>query len=234
MDSVDLQARRERAFGRGARLFYRRPVEIVRGEGCRLFDACGRAYLDMYNNVPCVGHGNPHVAEAVFRQQSTLNVHSRYLHEEIIRLAERFCALYGGGIESVIFSCSGTEANEIAIRMARMATGRRGVIATNAAYHGNNDVVGGLSGRPAGEAGRDGVGAFAFPDAYRARRSHVDEARESFASLERAMACLDASGDGVAAIILCPIFANEGLPGVPGGYLGEIASRVRARRPRDL
>src|SRR6516165_7690097 len=109
-----LLARRERALGAGAPLFYETPVHIVRGEGAYLFDADGRRYVDMYNNVPCVGHGNPRVAEAMVRAQSTLNVHSRYLHEGVVAFAERLAALHGPHIESVIFSCSGTEAVEVA------------------------------------------------------------------------------------------------------------------------
>ncbi|MFM8939913.1 MAG: aminotransferase class III-fold pyridoxal phosphate-dependent enzyme, partial [Phenylobacterium sp.] len=139
--SDGLLERRNRAFGAGAALFYENPLHIVRGEGAWLYDAGGRRYVDMYNNVPCVGHGNPRVAEAIGRQQATLNVHSRYLHEDIIRLAERVAGLHDGFAESVIFSCSGTEANEIALRMARMATGRRGIVCTDATYHGNSELV---------------------------------------------------------------------------------------------
>jgi len=83
-----LGERRERALGSGARLFYTRPLELVRGEGVYVFDAQGRRYVDMYNNVPCVGHANPRVADAMQRQQMTLNVHSRYLHTEIVEFAE--------------------------------------------------------------------------------------------------------------------------------------------------
>ncbi len=142
MDSTTLAARRDRAFGAGAPLFYNAPLHIVRGQGVELFDPEGRRYVDMYNNVPCVGHANPHVAEAMARQQSTLNVHSRYLHEGIVSFAERLAALHGPEIESVIFSCSGTEANEVALRMARMATGKAGIVCTNATYHGNSEAVG--------------------------------------------------------------------------------------------
>ena len=81
--SDGLLERRNRAFGAGAALFYETPLHIVRGEGAWLYDADGRRYVDMYNNVPCVGHGNPAVAGAIGRQQATLNVHSRYLHEDI-------------------------------------------------------------------------------------------------------------------------------------------------------
>src|SRR6188508_2619232 len=106
-----LVARRDRALGTGAQLFYETPLQIVRGDGVYLFDAEGRRYVDMYNNVPCVGHANPEVVEAMTRQQGTLNVHSRYLHEGIVAFAERLTALHGRDIESVVFSCSGTEAN---------------------------------------------------------------------------------------------------------------------------
>ena len=143
--TADLLARRNQALGAGAALFYEAPLHIVRGEGVYLFDADGRRYVDMYNNVPCVGHANPEVAEAVGRQQATLNVHSRYLHEGIVNLAERLTALHGPQIESVVFSCSGTEANEVAIRMARFATGKRGVVCTDATYHGNSELVGGMT-----------------------------------------------------------------------------------------
>ena len=88
----NLISRRERVLGGGAWLFYEEPIHIVRGEGVFLFDADGKRYLDMYNNVPCVGHANPHVVDAMQRQAATLNVHSRYLHEGVIDYAERLIA----------------------------------------------------------------------------------------------------------------------------------------------
>ncbi|HET7883834.1 MAG TPA: aminotransferase class III-fold pyridoxal phosphate-dependent enzyme, partial [Acetobacteraceae bacterium] len=94
-DTTGLLARRNAALGGGAPLFYETPLHIVRGEGTYLFDADGRCYVDMYNNVPCVGHANPHVVEAMTRQQATLNVHSRYLHEGVVEFCERLAALHG-------------------------------------------------------------------------------------------------------------------------------------------
>ena len=143
--TTDLIERRDRAFGAGAPLFYREPLHIVRGEGACLFDADGRRYLDMYNNVPCVGHAHPRIIEAMATQQATLNVHSRYLHEAIVELAERITGLHGERLESVVFSCTGTEANEVALRMARAATGRRGIVCSDAAYHGTSEAVGKLT-----------------------------------------------------------------------------------------
>src|SRR6478672_1503204 len=167
MSSASLVERRDRALGAGAPLFYNTPLHIVRGEGVYVFDADGRRYLDMYNNVPCVGHGNPDVVEAMAKQQATLNVHSRYLHEGIVTFAERLAALHGPTIESVIFSCSGTEANEVALRMARMATGRTGIVCTNATYHGNSEAIGKLT--RIGDIGhaKGDVRAIPFPEKLR-------------------------------------------------------------------
>ena len=165
--AATLAARRDRAFGAGAPLFYSTPLHIVRGQGVELFDPEGRRYVDMYNNVPCVGHANPHVAEAMAHQQSTLNVHSRYLHEGIVTFAERLAALHGPEIESVIFSCSGTEANEVALRMARMATGKAGIVCTNATYHGNSEAVGKMTRIGNGQNTAGDVRAIPFPEMLR-------------------------------------------------------------------
>ena len=94
-DTTTLLARRNRALGAGTPLFYEHPLHIVRGEGVNLYDPDGRRYVDMYNNVPCVGHANPRVVEAMTRQQATLNVHSRYLHEAVVDFCERLAALHG-------------------------------------------------------------------------------------------------------------------------------------------
>ena len=168
MDDIEaLLARRNRALGAGVSTFYRRPLHIVRGEGAYLFDADGRRYVDMYNNVPCVGHGNPRVAEAMAWAQSTLNTHSRYLHEGIVEFAERLTALHGEAIESVVFSCSGTEAIEVALRMARFATGKRGIVFTDATYHGNSDLVSQLTRVGAGQPPNPELRAIPFPQTYR-------------------------------------------------------------------
>src|SRR5215472_2152829 len=166
-DVVTLKARRDRALGAGTALFYDTPLHLVRGEGAYVFDADGRRYVDMYNNVPCVGHANPRVAEALARQQATLNTHSRYLHGAIVEFAERLAALHGPQIESVVFSCSGTEANEVALRMARFATGRRGILCTDATYHGNSELVSSLSRLGKSPSPNPSVRAFPFPEKLR-------------------------------------------------------------------
>ncbi|HXV00989.1 MAG TPA: aminotransferase class III-fold pyridoxal phosphate-dependent enzyme [Caulobacteraceae bacterium] len=216
----ELIARRDRAFGAGAQLFYETPLHLVRGEGVWVFDAEGRRYMDMYNNVPCVGHARAEVAQAIGRAQATLNTHNRYLHEGAIALAERLVGLHHGPkIESVVFTCSGTEAIEVALRMARFATGRRGIVATDATYHGNSELVGGLT-RTEHPANPQ-LATFPFPQTYR----EPTDAAAYLAALEGAIAALEG---GLAALILCPILANEGLPDVPAGFMAAAAERVRA------
>jgi len=230
-DITTLKARRDRALGAGAALFYETPLHIVRGEGAYLFDPDGRRYVDMYNNVPCVGHANPRVVEAMARQQATLNTHSRYLHEGVVEFAERLAALHGPQIESVVFSCSGTEANEVALRMARFATGRRGIVCTNATYHGNSELVGALTHVGSRQPETDEVHAFPFPETYRPIKEGLGEEALCEAYLERledAIARFEASGAGFAALIVCSIFANEGLPEVPAGFMARAADMARA------
>lgn len=234
MDTTTLAARRDKALGAGAPLFYDKPLHIVRGEGVHLFDADGRRYVDMYNNVPCVGHGNPHVVEAMARQQATLNVHSRYLHEGIVALAERLVALHapahGPAIESVVFTCSGTEANEVALRIARGATGKQGIVCTNATYHGNSEAVGKMTRLGAGQNTAGEVRAIPFPEMLRPLVPGASEADLAEAYLERLRAAirgLEDDGTGFAALIVCPIFANEGLPDVPHGFMARAAEIVR-------
>jgi 4-aminobutyrate aminotransferase-like enzyme len=231
MVESSLQRRRDLALGAGAELFYDTPLEIVRGEGVHLYDADGRRYVDMYNNVPCVGHANPAVVQAMAQQQATVNVHSRYLHEGIVAFAERLSGLYHDGIESVVFSCSGTEANEVAIQMARIVTGKRGLIGTDAAYHGNSELVNSLTnlGRRPRDDGE--VRAFPFPERFRPVTEGLDDHALCDAYLARVAAAiegLDKAGAGVAALIMCPIFANEGLPDIPAGFMRKVTDLVHA------
>lgn len=232
MSEPDLLTRRNRVFGAGSPLFYRQPIELVRGRGVEVFDADGRRYIDMYNNVPCVGHANPRVVEAIRAAQSTLNVHSRYLHEDIVQLGERLVSRHGDPIESVVFSCSGTEAVEVAFGMARLATGHRGIVGTNATYHGNSQAVIQLS-----RAGHDGadtpdVATFPFPERYRPIAEGLDDEALADLYLERladAISQLHASPAGFAGMILCSILANEGLPEIPDGFMARAAALVRRK-----
>ena len=141
----ELLERRHRIMGRKAPLFYREPLHIVRGEGVWLYDTEGKRYLDCYNNVPCVGHCHPRVVEALTEQATALNVHTRYLHETVVEYGERLTATLADDLTMLFMTCTGTESNELALRMARKVTGKEGIICTNATYHGNSTAVHALS-----------------------------------------------------------------------------------------
>ena len=137
--------RRRQAMGPAYSHFYSRPLHLVRGEGVWLFDADGKRYLDCYNNVPSVGHCHPAVVEALCRQAATLNTHTRYLHENVVEYAEMLADTLPGDLSVCSFVCTGTEANDLAYRIARAVTGNKGAICTTGAYHGNSTLVTELS-----------------------------------------------------------------------------------------
>ncbi len=224
-----LLARREAVFGAGAPIFYDPPLHLVRGEGVWLHAADGRRYLDLYNNIPVVGHCNPRVVEAMSQQAATHTTHSRYLDETIVAYAERLLALHDPCIDRIVFACTGTEANEIAMQMARMATGGRGFICTDATYHGHSALVSTLTRAP--RRGRPDVHAIPFPQHYRPIRDGLSEPELCDAYLAEVAAAIDdftADGVPLAGIVLCSILANEGLPDVPAGFLPRAAEMVRA------
>ena len=140
-----LLSRRERVLGAPYRLFYEEPLEAVRGEGVLLFDAAGRDHLDVYNNVPAVGHSNARVQQAVADQLGRLNTHTRYLTAGIVDYAERLTALFPPYLEQVIFCCSGSEAVDLALRIAGYRTGGNGWIVTRHAYHGTTQAAAAVS-----------------------------------------------------------------------------------------
>ena len=219
-----LQERRRDRLGTNVPTFYDRPIHLVRGEGVWLWDADGRRYLDAYNNVPHVGHCHPHVVEAIARQAGTLNTHTRYLHEGILDYLDRLAARLGHGIDQGIMVCSGSEANDIALRMAQAVTGHRGIIATDNTYHGNTTATAQLSTR------RPPVGG--YPEHVRLVPAPLDGTDTMdpavFADHVRsAVASLQEAGHGFSGMMICPIFANEGLPAVPPGFFDEAQHVVR-------
>jgi 4-aminobutyrate aminotransferase-like enzyme len=224
--TTDLLKRRAAVLGPNLPTFYETPLHIVRGQGVWLWDAEGRKYLDCYNNVPHVGHCHPRVTEAICQQAATLNTHTRYLHEGLLDYAERLTATMAAPLSNFIMVCTGSEANDIALRMAQAVTGKTGVIATDATYHGNTAAVSRLSRgkRPAFDTS-DNVRYVPAPDSYRPdtdpAAAFADAVRDAIDDLER-------SGYGFSALILCPYFANEGFPDLPAGFLDDTASAVRA------
>lgn len=226
-----MMARRERLLGPNTPIFYDDPVHFVRGEGVWLFDAEGRRYLDAYNNVAHVGHCHPKVVDAISRQTATLNTHSRYLHDNVLDYAERLTATFHRDLSTALFTCTGSEANDVALRMARSITGNRGFIVTDFTYHGNSTAVMELATMLQREDGYSThLRTIPAPDSYHLEPGEKDEsdmAARVLRHLEAAIASLQNAGHGVAAIMLCPIFANEGFPNQPPGFLERIAKLVR-------
>ena len=221
-----LVERRARLMGPNVPTFYRTPVHIVKGEGVWLWDAAGNRYLDCYNNVPHVGHCHPRVVRAICDQAGTLNTHTRYLHDAVLDYIERLTATFGHGISQVIMTCTGSEANDIALRMAQAATGKTGIIATDATYHGNTMAVSQLSTRKPPIGGRwPNVRLVPAPDSL----NRPDPDGAIFAGhVARAVQELEAAGFGCSGILLCPMFANEGLPSLPPGWLDKAVAAIRA------
>ena len=225
----DLMQRRARLMGPNVPTFYRTPVHLVRGEGVWLWDAAGKRYLDCYNNVPHVGHCHPRVVEAICRQAGILNTHTRYLHDLVLDYIERLTATLGHGISQAIMTCTGSEANDIALRMAQAATGKTGIIATDNTYHGNTTATSVLSTRRPPIGGYpDHVRLVPAPDSLRPVGGSLDGQAQAFAAhVARAIAELEASGHGFSGMMLCPVFANEGIPTVQPGFLDPTVAVIR-------
>lgn len=227
--SETMLERRARLMGPNVPTFYRTPVHIVKGQGVWLWDAQGKRYLDCYNNVPHVGHCHPGVVQAIATQAATLNTHTRYLHDLVLDYIERLTAKLNHGISQAIMVCTGSEANDIALRMAQAVTGKTGIIATDNTYHGNTAAVSQLSTR------RPPIGGYApyvrlvpSPDSLRPVGGSVAGQAQAFADhVARAIAELEAAGFGFSGMMLCPLFANEGLPTVPRGFLDPTVKVIR-------
>jgi 4-aminobutyrate aminotransferase-like enzyme len=195
-------------------LTYREPVHLVRGEGVWLFDAQGRRFLDCYNNVPVVGHCHPRVTEAVVRQTRLLNTHSRYLYEPLVELAERLVATMppGTGLDAVMLVNSGSEANDLAWRLARAATGHRGAIVTEFGYHGVTTAIADFSPEE-------------WPQGF--KPEHVETITPFGEGMAEAVAALDAHGFGLAATYLDCGFTSDGIWTPPAEDVQAIARATR-------
>jgi len=205
-----LIAARDRMLGPSYRLFYERPVHLVRGAGTRLYDADGACYLDAYNNVASVGHCHPHVVEAVSRQLATLNTHTRYLHNGIVDYSERLLATMPDEIDQVMYACTGSEVNDLALRVAEMHTGAMGVIITIDAYHGNTAAVTAISPSIGGETALGAhVRTVPPPDSYRIGADDV--ARRFAGDVAAAIADLQSAGVGLSCLIVDTIFSSDGI-----------------------
>ena len=226
----NLMARREAVLGPNVPTFFENPVHLVKGEGVWVWDADGRKYLDCYNNVPHVGHCHPNVVAAIAAQAAILNTHTRYLHDGIIDYAERLTAKFQPQLNQLIMVCSGSEANDIALRMAQAMTGKTGIISTDNTYHGNTMAVSQLSSR------KPPIGGYAAnirhvtaPDTLRPVGGNTAGQAEAFArEIQIAIDDLEASGHGFSGFLFCPTFANEGLPNLPQDFMQPAAKVIHA------
>lgn len=218
--------RRSRLLGPAYRLFYANPVEVVRAQGVHLYDSAGNEYLDAYNNVVSVGHCHPRVVKAISDQLQTLCTHTRYLHDGILDYAEDLLATFGGGIGHLMLTCTGSEANDLALRIAKHHTGKKGIIITSEAYHGNSDLTAGLS-PSLGEYSALGtwVRRVPAPDSYRVETEHMG--RWLAAHVAEQIADLERRGEGIAAFIVDSLFSSDGIFSAPTDLLAPVIDVVR-------
>ena len=209
----DLVERRERALGTAYRLFYEEPIQFVRGSGTRLWDAEGREYLDCYNNVPSVGHAHPRVVAAIAEQAAALNTHTRYLSEPLVVYAEDILSTMPAEISNIMFTCTGSEANDLALRIAKHATGGEGVIVTTNAYHGVTTEIAAIS---------PSLGGLSSVAPWVRLVDPLDLA----ASMRAALASLAAAGVKPAALVIDTILASDGV--FPDVELVDAVTAVRA------
>lgn len=226
-DDAALIARRRDVLGPAYRLFYQTPLHPVRGKGVWLWDKEGKAYLDCYNNVASVGHCHPRVVEAISDQMSVLNTHTRYLDEGVVSYAERLLATMPDALGHVMFTCTGSEANDLAMRIARSYTQRQGVIVTSLAYHGVTDAVAELSPSLGDFVGRS-TRVRLIPAPNGQTVPPEEQGQRLAADLAVAIAALRRDGIEPAAFIVDTVFSSDGLYPDPAGFLKPAVDLIRA------
>lgn len=222
-----LLSRRQRVLGAPYRLFYEKPVKIVRGHGVFLYDDDGLDYLDAYNNVPVVGHSNPRVQSAVAQQLELVNTHTRYLTDPIVDYAEQLVGLFPSALDQVIFASTGSEAVDLALRIARHVTDGQGVIVTRHAYHGTTSAVAAIS--PSLGPNNPIPANVLLVDAPDSVRDDPATATEAFCKrVEDAIALFDARGIPFAGMVVDSVLSSDGLQPGPIGVLNAAIDAVRA------
>jgi len=216
---------RARLLGPAYRLMYQKPLHLMRGEGVWLYDTEGRAFLDTYNNVVSLGHCHPDVVDAITRQVTTLCTNTRYLHETILELADRLLATVSDELSHMMLTCSGSEANDLAYRIAKVRTGGTGVIITETAYHGITDAVSQFSPTlgPAVNLGAH-VRTVPAPAAY---RTGPNVAARFASDVEAAISDLKRHGIKPAMLIVDTMFTSDGILAEEPGFLQGAVEAIR-------
>ena len=216
----DMINRREKWMGGAYRLFYRKPVNLVRGQGQYLWDAEGNKYLDMYNNVAGIGHCHPAVVEAVTEQMKLLNTHTRYLHERIIDYSEDLLKMMPDEIDKIMFMCTGSEANDLALRVAQEYTGGTGIIVSREAYHGTSALTSGCSPALGSEQPLlPNVRLIETPDYYRHGGTSEEFTAWYSGEMQKKIDELAAAGYKFSCFLADSIFSSDGVHPNPVGFL---------------
>jgi 4-aminobutyrate aminotransferase-like enzyme/Ser/Thr protein kinase RdoA (MazF antagonist) len=217
--SDDALARRRRRLGSGMRLTYDIPLHVAGGSGVWLTDTDGVRHLDAYNNVAHVGHSQPDVVAALADQAARLNTNTRYVVDEVVAYADRLAAMLPDPLEVVMFANAGSEANDLAWRIARTVTGRRGMVVTENAYHGSTYLTMATSPEELGiERLESWVATVTAPKTSDADPPAVDHAVQRLAS----------AGEKVAGYVCDTVFSSDGIYTAPAGYLADVYQRVRS------
>lgn len=231
LDSLSEQTRsmvgqRAKLLGPAYRLFYANPVEVCKAKGVLLYDSAGNEYLDAYNNVVSVGHSHPRVVQAITEQLQTLCTHTRYIQKGILDYAEDLLATFEEELAHVMFTCTGSEANDLALRIAKYHTGNQGIIVTSEAYHGNSELSASFS-PSMGENSPLGlhVRRVPAPNPYRVQTD--DMGHWLAAQVNEQIKDLQRRGEGVAAFIADSLFSSDGVLTHPTHVLAPVADIVR-------
>ncbi len=231
-DSAELLARRDASFARSQKHYYQAPPQIERGWRNHLIDMQGRSYLDMLNNVAVLGHGHPRMALEAGRQWSLLNTNSRFHYAAIAEFSERLLKLAPEGMDRVFLVNSGTEANDLAIRLAWAYSGGRDMLSVLEAYHGwsvaTDAISTSIADNPQALSTRpDWVHPVTAPNTYRGEFRGADSAPQYVRSVEHVLQQLAAQQRQVAGFICEPVYGNAGGISLPPGYLQQVYQKVR-------
>lgn len=223
---------RRHHLGKGLSLQYKKPIKMVRGAGPYLIDQVGKKYLDTVNNVAHVGHEHPSVVNAGCNQMSLINTNSRYLHDNINALAAEILETLPKELEIIHFVNSGSEANELAIRMVKQATGEKDIIASEMGYHGNSNMCIDISSykfdSDGGKGAPEHTHIFPLPDAYRGKYRGENTGEKYAEEVKKQIDLIQSKGRGVAAFIIEPIISCGGQIELPKGFLSKAYHSIRA------